>query len=106
MASNNYNNNIINNNNNKVNNNNKSNLKKCQLKSIDPGWDDTNFLLWLGEFTRMQVSILRPFHEIVMSYPLDIQKMLEMTILYTQTAEGQIVSAPWYKVPSWFWDQQ
>ena len=108
MASNNKqyhnNNNIINNNNNKVNNNNKSNLKKCQLKFIDPGWDDTNFLLWVGEFTRMQVSILRPFHEIVMSYSLDIQKMLEMTILYTRTAEGQIVLAPRYKVPSRFWD--
>ena len=51
----------------------------------------------------MQVSILRPFHEIVMSYPLDKQKMLEMTILNTQTAEGQIVSTPRYKVPSRFY---
>ena len=41
------------------------------------------FLLWLGEINRMRVSILRPLHEIVMSYLLDIQKMLE--ILHTQT---------------------
>ena len=41
------------------------------------------FLLWLGEITRMQVSILRPLHEIFMSYLSDIQKMFE--ILHTQT---------------------
>ena len=53
--------------------------------------------------TRMQISVLRPLYDIAMSYLLDIQKMLEMTILYTQTAEGQIVSTPRYKVPSRFY---
>ena len=38
-----------------------------------------------GEITRMQVSILRQLYDIAISYLWDIQKMLEMTILHTQT---------------------
>ena len=51
----------------------------------------------------MGVSTLRLFHKIAVSYLLNKQKMLEMTILNIQAAEGQIVSTPRYKVSSSFY---
>ena len=51
----------------------------------------------------MGVSTLRLFHKIAVSYLLNKQKMLEMTILNTQAVEWQIVLTPRYKVPRRFY---
>ena len=58
-------------------------------------WVDISFICWgnIQNFrvfiatneARMQVSILRPLYAIVLSYPLYVRKMVEMTILYRQT---------------------